>query len=156
MRLKILCLVFMCCMTAHAVNVCLRLSTNGDNLTALRSEKILQLYLAIQRQIKECSIRRLRVNLWPYFGEESECGGGRGSSALITKYFYFVMNMFFGPFSTPSRCCWPSLAIQRWGKELSTMHQRVRLWSFLGIGCCLQYFDPKSFYFILNMVFGSF
>ena len=46
---------------------------------------------------------------------------------LITKYFYFMLNMVFDSFSNPSRFCWPCLAIQSWGKEWSTIRWRVTL-----------------------------
>ena len=72
---------------------------------------------------------------------------------LITKYFYFMLNMVFGSFLTPSRCCWPSFSIQRWGKEWSTMCIRVPLLMSFGEkpecvwGSCLRYLDNKILLF---------
>ena len=51
------------CVTAYSANPCLRLSANGDNLTASRAANCLRLSLAIKSQGKECSIRGLNVTL---------------------------------------------------------------------------------------------
>ena len=73
-----------------------------------------------------------------------------------------MLNMVFGSFSTPTRCCWPSSTIQRWGKEWSTMRLRVPLWSNFGVesecggGRCLRYFDHKILLCYAEHGFGSF
>ena len=81
---------------------------------------------------------------------------------LITKSFHFILNMVLGYFSTPIRCCLPSLAIQRWGKYWSTICLRVTLWSYFGSesecggGRFLQYFDHKILLFYAEHGFWLF
>ena len=109
--------------------------------------------LDIQRWGKECSTRRLRVPLWLSFGSESKFGGGRCLWYFGHKILLFNAEHGFWIFSTRSRCCWPSLDIQRWGKECSTRRLRVPLWSSFGSesefggGRCLRYFDHKILLF---------
>ena len=73
-----------------------------------------------------------------------------------------MLNVVFGSFSTPHRCCWPSLVIQGWGKEWSNCCLRVPFWSSFGEesecggGHCLRYFDHKILLFYAEHGFWLF
>ena len=95
-QLDRLSLIVLYCMTPYGVNTCLRLSTTGLNPISLRDVNCLRPFKGKERNGQP--------EIWGYLCDHlleknQNVAEDIVSGALITKSFYFMLNMFWGIFN---------------------------------------------------------